>query len=231
MKRTDPITPRLRGAFLGLAVSAAFLGACGEGPAELAPPPQAPQGAVVGVGSSWILATEVERYVECVAILEPTETRPSWLRKALTNVVLPTKLAAELVPDDRLLARERARAAYAKLVDAGNADSLGLPIQRVQGNVFDVGLQRWILARELEMNQWSAIEEEPGTFLILRVIDRPRADEWAANSLIEIEYIHFPFLAPEDGLAELLEQARTEINIWAADPAWEWILPQFYQSS
>ena len=196
-----------------------------------APEPEAPpEGAVIGVGSSWILAEEVDRWVGTVALLEPGETRPSWRRKALTNLVLPTKLAGLLVPAERQAAEQRAEQVLAALRTHGYVpEGFSGTIESAAGDMFEVGLQRWIMARGLPLGEWSEIFEEAGTFLIMRVGEAPDAEDWQPNTTIRIDYVHIPYIRPEDGLQLLIEQAREQIPIWVADPEWEWILPQHYQ--
>ena len=189
-----------------------------------------PEGAVIGVGPNWILAEEVDRWVDTVALLEPTETRPSWRRKALTNVVLPSKIAALLVPAERQLARDQAERALQGLRAQGALpEDFPEPLKSATGDVYEVGLGRWIMARGLPLGEWSEILEEVGTFLIMRVLEAPDAADWQPNTAIRIEYVHVPYLRPEDQPALLVEQAREQIRIWAVTPEWEWILPQYYQ--
>lgn len=197
-----------------------------QGPAPGAPP----EGAVIGVGPSWILAEEVDRWVDTVALLEPTETRPSWRRKALTNLVLPSKIAALLVPEERKQARAAAESVQQALRSQGTLpDSFPEPLNTAAGDVYAVGLGRWIMARGLPLGEWSEIFEEAGTFLIMRVLEAPDAGDWKPNTAIRIEYVHVPYLRPEDQPALLVEQAREQILIRAVTPEWEWILPQYYQ--
>ncbi|HIF39480.1 MAG TPA: hypothetical protein EYQ74_00095 [Planctomycetes bacterium] len=192
--------------------------------------PAPPKGAVIGVGPSWILDKEVDRWVDTVALLEPSETRPSWRRKALTNLVLPSKLAALLVPAERQLALGRAEHALQALRTTGTLpDEFQEPLESAMGDVNEVGLGRWIMARGLPLGEWSEILEEAGTFLIMRVLEAPDAADWQPNTAIRIEYVHIPYLRPEDQPALLVEQAREQIRIWAVTPEWEWILPQYYQ--
>lgn len=189
-----------------------------------------PAGAVIGVGPSWILAEEVDRWVDTVALLEPTETRASWRRKALTNLVLPSKIAALLVPEERQQARAAAESAQQALRTQGTLpESFPEPLTTAAGDVTEVGLGRWIMAHGLPLGEWSEVFEEAGTFLIMRVLEAPDAEDWKPNTAIRIEYVHVPYLRPEDQPALLVDQAREQILIRAVTPEWEWILPQYYQ--
>ncbi len=208
------------------ALALLVLGACDEPPE----PAQPPQGAVVGVGSTWILEEEVDRWIDTIALLEPTETRPSWRRKALTNVVIPIKLAQLLVPAERELARQRALEVR-KVLQTQDTLPADWPetIESKTGRAFDVGLQHWLTAHELPLGQWSDIQEEPGAFLILRVLSAPPAEDWVANTPVEIEFVQIHYIRTEDDPKLLVEQMRERTHIWAVDPEWEWILPQYYQ--
>ena len=47
------------------------------------------------------------------------------------------------------------------------------PLRTATGDVYEVGLGRWIMARGLPLGEWSEIFEEAGTFLIMRVLEAP----------------------------------------------------------
>jgi hypothetical protein len=203
------------------------LGACAQPDGE-APVP--PEGAVIGVGPTWILEQEVDRWLDTVALLEPLDTLPSWRRKALTNLVLPRKIAALLVPAERRLARVQAERAHEALHTRGSLpEGFPEPLESVTGGVYEVGLERWIMARGLPLGEWSEILEEAGTFLLMRVLEAPEEGDWHARTTIHIEYVHVPYLRAEDQPGLLVEQAREQLQIWAVIPEWEWILPQYYQ--
>jgi len=203
------------------------LGACAQQDGE-APAP--PQGAVIGVGPTWILEQEVDRWVDTVALLEPLETLPSWRRKALTNLVLPRKIAALLVPAERQQARVQAERAHEALRTQGSLpEGFPEPLISATGDVYEVGLERWIMARGRRLGEWSEILEETGTFLLMRVLEAPEEANWQPQTTIKIEYVHVPYLRPEDQPGLLVGQAREQIRIWALTPEWEWILPQYYQ--
>ena len=50
------------------------------------------------VGNEPILASEIESWVDTVALVEPSLSRPNHLRKALTNLVLHKKVARQIMP-------------------------------------------------------------------------------------------------------------------------------------
>lgn len=224
-------TPRPRVPFLALAAAAA---ACAPEPE---PSPAPPPGAVLRIGPGgylaepgWILADEVDRWVPAVALVEPEETKPSWRRKALTNIVLPLRIAALLFPDEREEARRLVEEARAILAAGGELDPDGpLRVERVQGSFRQVGLDSWGVAYENPGGDWSEVFETIGGWRTVRTIRAPEPGGWNVRAEVVVEHVTGMFLRREDDPHTLIHDARDKLGVVVVDPEWEWILPKLYQ--
>jgi len=232
---------RARGELAGLvrAVSSLLgsllLAACGE-PEPPPPSPAPPPGAVLRVGPGklggepgWITEQEVDRWVPTIELIEPRETLDSHRRKALTNIVLPTRVAALLVPADCERTRALVHGAHANLVAGLDPPPEGPQVERVEGGWKELGLDCWGVARETPPGRWSEVFETIAGFGAVRLVEGPAPDQWKPNTRVVIERVAAWFLRPEDGPHALIEDARRQLGVVPLDPEWEWILPKLYQ--
>lgn len=226
-------TPRGRWSACPAAVLIAA--ACGPAPPAPVHAPPPPEGAVIRIGPGeylsephWILAQEVDRWIATIALLEPEESRSSWRRKALTNIVLPMRVASAIFPEDRESVRERLERVRARLV-AGQGPGEGLALERFSGDFQDVGLDVWGVAGELSPGEWSEVVETVGGWRLVRLVDAPPREEWNGGTRVTVEVLSMTYLRPEDDPYRLLHDARAQLGLRVTDPAWEWILPKVYQ--
>lgn len=233
--RTSPCTlPALGIAGRGLASLvacgvAAGLAACGGGGE---PPPQAPPrppNAVIQVGSGYLTAEEIDRWVDTVALVEPTETRPSWRRKALTQIVLPRKVGSLLLGAERDSARAAVQAAFASLALGGTPPADGPGIERLEGTWKQVGLDYWGMALSLEPGSWSEVFETAAGFATVRLVQAPPREEWRPDTPLVLDHVTQYYLRLEEDPRSLIGDARRQMEVRAIDPEWEWILPKFLE--
>lgn len=216
-------------------VLVAALAACGsEEPPT--PDPTPPPGAVIRVGPGgylaepgWIHADEIDRWVPTVALVEPIESRPSWRRKALTNIVMPMRVLGLLLPEERAACRARVEAARARLVAGEPPTDEDPAVERTSGNFLEVGLDRFGVAHETPVGEWSELFETIGGYSTVRLVAGPALAEWDVNTEVEIEHLTGYFVRPEDDPVALIEDARRDLGLVPVDPEWAWILPKYYQ--
>jgi len=176
---------------------------------------------------AWILASDVDRWLGYIALLEPDETRPSWRRKALHHIVVPMRVAAAVYPQEREEARIAAQALLERLVAGEPLPPDAPALEEIHGHGKEIGLERWCVASELRDSGWSEVFEIIGGYCILRIVDAPPREEWLADTRISIEHLTLPYL-PAEGAKELIEGARRQLGLAVVDPEWEWILPKHY---
>ncbi len=201
-----------------------------------APAVTPPEDAVVQIGPSeylaeprFILASEIDRWVETVSLIEPAETRRSWRRKALTNINLPIAVAAAILPEERLAAREEAAQLRELLVAGRPLPSDAPPLQHRTGHCLELGLPLWGSARELAPLEWSSLVEVPGGFAVLRRLSPDPDHPWRGSDPIEVELLLVPYLSPETTEA-MIADARPKLGVHALNPpGWDGILPAFYE--
>jgi len=215
----------------GLAAGCIVIGvyACGDEPpaAPIVPPP----GAVLQVGPGeylaepgWIYAAEVDRWVDTIAMIQPTETRLSWRRKSLTNIVLPMRELALLYPAELAQSQLEVQVLHAAALASELEDE---HVERSSGHMLEVGLDRWGVARTLPMGEWSEVFETLAGFCFLRVVEAPPPGEWKGNTKIVIEHVTSYYL-PREEIQAAVEDVMSKLKVRAVDPDWEWILPKFY---
>lgn len=219
-----------------LTVVAALVAACSPGEAPTSPAWEVPEGAVLQIGPgdylaepAWILVQDVDRWLPTIALVEPTETTRSHRRKALTNLVIPQRVIAALLPEEREACLERVTRTMAS-VTAGEVPAPDGPqVERIEGNFVEVGLDRFGVASQTPPGEWSEIYEGIAGFSSVRLIEGPAPGEWTVNTRITIEHVSDYFIRPEDDPRTLIEDARRDLGIQAVDPEWEWILPMYFQ--
>jgi len=210
--------------------------ACSEEPAPpaatLAPPP----GAVIQIGPSefldephYVLDTQIDPWVETIALLEPDETRRSHRRKALTNISLPIAVAGALLPEERALARQQAGALRESLVSGQPLPEGAPPVHHVTGHALQLQLPIWGTARALAVGEWSGVVEFPGGFAVLRRVSEDPEEAWQGSSPVTLELLLVHFIPPEE-VVSLIDDARPKLGVTPLNPPdWDGILPRFYE--
>jgi hypothetical protein len=201
-----------------------LLAGCGGGAPEAADPDW-PEGTVVTVDDIPILLDEVDAASVWIERIDPKVTPRQLRRLALTNVSLPRAVAeAMAAPGAREEARARALEALEQLrsgtwpeppgedggygdVDEGNWQLFGIPL--------------WGRALDLPQGEWSGPIEEPGRFLVVRVLGRTDMPHTTAI-VLKLDALAFPYL-PEGSSVEL---AMDEHRMTIVDPEWYELVPE-----
>ncbi|MEE8467292.1 MAG: hypothetical protein V3T22_02495, partial [Planctomycetota bacterium] len=175
----------------------------------------------------WIYAEEVDRWVDTIAMIQPTETRLSWRRKSLTNIILPMREVALIFPEKCAQVRRDVQALHVAALAGELADE---HVERTFGHALEVGLDRWGVARTLAVGEWSEVFETLAGFSFLRLVEAPPTEEWEATTKIVIEHVTRYFLPLEEIHAKV-EDIMNKLRVHAVDPdsEWEWILPKYYE--
>lgn len=201
---------------------------------ERAAPP--PEGAVVQIGPSsylpepyYIFDDEIEAWVDTVSLVEPEESPRSWRRKALTNVNLPTTVAAALFPGERALARERAAALRELLLAEQPLPGDAPEPYEIAGHSAQLELALWGTAIRTPVGEWSELVEVPGAFMILRRTTPEPAEGWRGSSSIGAEILAVHFVPPSE-VEALIEDSRAKLGVLPLEPpGWDGILPAHYE--
>jgi len=197
-------------------------------------PPEAarawPEGTVLAVEDLPISAAEVDQASVWIERIERKATADHLRRLALTNIVLPAKVARLLAPEAREQALAEARAALEQLRSGrwvgppGPEGQLG---QRVEGDFRLLGIPVWGTATDLEPGAWSEPIELPGSFVLVRRLELLPADVPLAIELA-VDQLTFPYLPPESAAGEV-EAAYDRLRLVIVDPAWRPLVPELLQ--
>lgn len=195
----------------------------------MASTPAWPEGAALVVGDEVILAEDIEAWVDTVALIEPSHTRQDHLRKALTNLVLHTRVARQVDRTGWAQARQRAERALEDLRAGRGVSPEGPAVQDVSGcwndAEQDIGLDRWGRARDWAEGEWQMLETLGG-WTVARVLDKP--DEWLPNSNVALQHVTYYYLEPST-VKRQVEEALERLDIEVIDPAYEEVLPVWYR--
>jgi hypothetical protein len=224
--------------WMRLALVVPLLCACDGDPepsgaaAEFPPPPA---GAVLALGPSdyiaepyYVMADEIDRWVETVAIYEPEETSRSWRRKALTNIALPTAVGAAIFPEDRRIAKEKFRALRELVLAERPLPGDGPQIEREHGHGLEIGLATWGIASKLDVGEWSEVFEVVGGFRMVRRVSEDPPDGFGPATPVSIEVLSLRYI-PMAETQFVIEDARKKLGVTPLNPpGWDGILPEFY---
>lgn len=202
----------------------AFTGCSGALPEEPAPRSY-PEGTVLVVDEQPILAADVDRFVDAVALIEPEFVLRDHRRKVLSNISIPLAAGAALDPASRDQAFTRAQALLSAFRETGELPE-GAPQPRVLSGTFkEIGLIPWAFAIEMEPLTISELHETPGAWSFFRLTASTEAPgESGGRSQVTILRYDVPYL-PEDALRGLIQTAMQGIEIEIVDPAWEPMVP------
>jgi hypothetical protein len=225
------LSPSLAACFLGLLLTACeppLPKISSEEPAQAISAQDWPAGTVMVVGNEPILASEIESWVDTVALVEPSLSRPNHLRKALTNLVLHKKVARQIMPAECERARQQAMDALEDLRGGNGLSGEGPQVTQVRGAwndiEQDIGLDRWGAARRENPGEWQLLETLGG-WTVMRAPSTPK--KWMPNSDVTIDHVTFYYLDPATMKREI-EGALEKLPILVIDQEWRDILPVFY---
>jgi hypothetical protein len=238
-ERASPGDRRARRAPLGLArrsapvIAAVLLAAASacerrESAGEEPPARSWPPGTVIAIDGEAILAEEVDLPSAWIERIEPGSSSQHLRRLALTNVVIPRRIAGAIAGDE---ARERARAEALATLESLASGSPEAPATAgeptsTEGDWLELGIVAWGTAMDLAEGRWSGVVEDVGRFVLLRRLGQDPAPIPGAIR-VRLELIEFPYLAGVGRGA--LEQAYAQHRLEIVDPAWREIVPEHIQ--
>jgi len=228
---TEPL--RNRGAWpIALALTVSLAGAlwapaCKKDAAEPAQPapPVYPAGTVIAFDGLPISASEVERWVPVIAMMEPDKVERHWRRLALANFVLPFRAAETLDPAGRNEAYRAAQHLHGQAVELNRVPEGAEFVDVASGTFHDMGLADWYQAKDLEVGAWSPVYETLGGFAFYRLLEKPA--QFGPRSPIRIERVQVHFLDPR-GVRTVVDDALRALPIDIVDPEWEALVPPLY---
>ena len=201
--------------------------ACGDAGPQAAPEAGGrwPAGTVIAVDDVPIGIDEVDEASVWVERVDPKATGRQLRRLALTNVNLPRAIAEVMAePGARAAARKRALEALARLRDGTYPDPPGEDGgygEVVEGSWQTFGLTVWGLAMDFPVGEWSEPIEEPGRYVLVRLLER-RDQPHTAAIVLKIDALPFPYLPEEPDI----EGAKDRHEMTIVDPDWYEIVPE-----
>jgi hypothetical protein len=218
-------------ALLAALLAALLPGCAPQGPSIEEPAAREwPADTVLAVEDLPISAAEVDAASVWVERIDRRATPDHLRRLALTNVVLPAKIARLLAPEARAKAQAEASAALELLRSGtwvgppGPDGELG---QRVEGDFRLLGIPVWGTATDLEPGAWSDPIELPGCFVVVRRLALSSAVVPIALELA-VDQLTFPYLDPENAASQV-EAAYDRFRLTVVDPAWRVLVPELLQ--
>lgn len=210
------------------------LAACGESESadesetsnEMSVTQDLPEGTVLLVEGLPITREDIDRWLPTYSALEPAKSKHAIRRFILTNYCLPVTVGAVADPEGRKRARQKIEATLTALKAGEPAPVEGPQVQRIHDSFKSkMGLDRWGVAKETPLGEWSEVFETLGGFTAVRLLGAP--EQWLPNSEITIEHITVDYI-PEDESREFVTEALKAVDIQVIDPEWERYIPAIY---
>lgn len=181
-----------------------------------------PEGTVVAVGEQPISSAEVDRHLEAMGALDPAYTQPHRRRLALVEVEMPLAFGrSQASEEERAAARAEAESWEARRL-AGELS--GPRVAATVGTWADLGMDVWLVARELEPGEASGVVELPGRFAVVEVQERDH-DPYAGKERFGVRVESFWYASDLPTLTTEMLEGTLEI----VDPAWDPIVPGFWK--
>ena len=197
---------------------------CGEEHPQTADAQAWPAGTVLVCAGDPIRADEVDPTAESLQALGPNFTQPHLRRMALTHVRLPLAAGRAQAANGRRAEARAEAAAYLELVSAGGPrpaePAPGGPSEVLEGPQDVLGVPLWVLLQGLEIDTWSAVNELPGRFVVVRLVSRDE-DPQPQREQYRAEIAAFPYV--QDPMS--LTSAALNADLIVVDPAWEALVP------
>jgi hypothetical protein len=187
-----------------------------------------PEGTILVVDDQPILAADVDRFVDAVALIEPEFVLRDHRRKVISNISIPLAAGAALDPAGRDEAFSRAQALLSAFRETGEVPADAPKPQVLSGTFKEVGLISWALATEMEPLTISELHETPGAWSFFKLTASTEAPgEFEGRSQVTILRYDVPYLPP-DAVRGLVQTAMQGFEIEIVDPAWEPMVPPAY---
>jgi hypothetical protein len=185
------------------------------------PDRELPPGTVMVLDGEAITSDEVDSYIENLRAIMPAYTKTHRRRQALTNLLFPMVYGRARYPVEREVAHSKAEA-WRAFVLAG--EEVSPPGETVVGNWDILGLDIWMVLRGLEEEEWSAVCEGPGHFIVAQLLGRDRAVH-GGQEMFQAHVVEFPYAPNPDSLLTDCIDGTLEIT----DPAWHEIVPGHWE--
>ncbi|MEZ6004010.1 MAG: hypothetical protein R3F17_05830 [Planctomycetota bacterium] len=219
----------------------AGLAGCGDKAAEPAPvaptafpgdaaavtlPADLPEDAVFLVEDKVITRAEIERWVAGYRTVEPGKSEHALRRFVVTNQNLPVVVAGLIDPLGREAALEQMQEARRRVLAGEAMQADGPEVRTVSGPwKSEVGLDRWCVAQETPLGEWSEIYETVGGFRMVRPVRIPTP--WMGNGEVTLETIDVRFL-PAEETRDIVRAGFEQVDITVIDEEWGRYLPTLY---
>jgi hypothetical protein len=207
--------------------------ACDEGAAPGAPAPEPrawPAGTVLAVEDLPISAAEVDAASVWIERIDRKASPDHLRRLALTNLVLPAKVARLLAPQEYARAQDEARAALESLREGRWVGPVGPDgtLGELRAGTFQlVGIPAWGAALDLAEGEWSEPVEATGQLLLVRRLGLTPAPVPLAIE-VEVDVLAFPYLDPATAPTQV-EAAYDRFRLTLVDPDWRKLVPELLQ--
>lgn len=189
-----------------------------------------PAGTVLALDDLPISAEEVDAASGWIERIERKATGDQLRRLAVTNIVLPNKVAQLLAPEARAKALAAAQATLEQLRGGtlvGPPGPEGRYGELWSGEFRVLGIPAWGTAMDLAEGAWSEPIETPGQFLLVRRLAlRPAPVPMGIE--LDLDVLAFPYLDAARAAAEV-EQAYDRVRLTIVDPAWRTLVPELLQ--
>lgn len=187
-----------------------------------------PEGAVLAVDTMPILASDVDEWLDTIALAMPASSKPGLRRLAITNIVLPRTIARLIDPARFASVYAAAEAARKDLVAGLPLGPGSPPVERVHGSWRGdgaLGLDVWGKARTAPIGEWSPVFESVGAFVLFRVVERPD-EPWNVGTAVTVDRVVFPYLVDTFDPRGLIETGKQDMVLTIIDPAWGDLVPE-----
>lgn len=196
-----------------------LVGGCGSEPGN-----SWPAGTVAVVDGIPISAASVDAHVEALLLIEPGFTEGHRRRLLLTHSSIPKAYGIAHAGDARAQARADAEAWLASESSGPapvTAKDLGL---YEQGHWGDIGLETWLVARNLDPGQSSGIVELTGRYAVIKMISRDGHPD-PLHEFMRVAVHSFPYVSDPSLMMTKCLEGTLEI----VDPEWDRWIPQKYK--
>jgi hypothetical protein len=188
------------------------------GPA-VEPTEEWPPGTILALNGEPVLEQEVDADIEAMLDIDNAFVETQRRRLVLINITLPRTYAQSLDPQRRARALASAEAWLAEGDGGPGEEDFGI---EAEGNWDSIGLDVWLVARDMQPGETTGIVELPGRYAVIRL--KERDDNHTRNlEVMRLCIETFPFV--DDPQAPFMDFAQAKLEI--VDPAWREVVPGF----
>ncbi len=203
-----------------LILMSALLGACSPSKTEAA---SWPTGTVLVLNDVPVLEADVDLHTEALLDIKPSFSEIHRRRLVALHWALPMAYGHSLAGS----AREEARRTGEAWLEARATEPPAPLVRREEdlvGNWDILGLDNWLIARDLEAGDSTGLVELPGRFAVIDLVARD-GNKLPALEQFVLRIESFDYVEDPGALVLDLQQGNLEI----VDPAWREIIPGIYK--